>query len=84
MDLYKSLDEAIQKEKYEGYIVILDCLDTKNGLFNPNVMFEFGGIKNLGKPFSVMAINNNPSVFPFDVKNINIGFIPKIIKNYIT
>lgn len=84
MDLYKSLDEAIQREKYEGYIVILDCLDTRNGLFNPNVMFEFGGIKNLDKPFSVMAINNDTSIFPFDVKNINIGFIPEIIRNYIT
>ena len=82
-DLYKSLDEAIQKDVYEGYIVILDCLDTEKGLFNPNVMFEFGGIKNLDKPFSVMAINNHPSDFPFDVKNINVGFIPDIIRKYI-
>lgn len=83
MDLYKSLDEAIQKDLYEGYIVLLDCLDTEKGLFNPNVMFEFGGIKNLEKPFSVMAIHSRPSEFPFDVKNVNIGFIPSIIRQYI-
>lgn len=82
-DLYKSLDEAIQKEIYEGYIVLLDCLDEKKGLFNPNVMFEFGGIKNLDKPFVVMAVHEDASKFPFDVKNLNIGFIPELIKKYI-
>lgn len=82
-DLYKSLDEAIQKEIYEGYIVLLDCLDDTNGLFNPNVMFEFGGIRNLKKPFAVMAVHNDISKFPFDVKNLNTGFIPEIISEYI-
>ena len=82
-DLYKSLDEAIQKDVYDGYIILLDCIDETNGLFNPNVMFEFGAIKNLDKPFAVMAVNRDESKFPFDVRNLNIGFIPNIIKNYI-
>lgn len=83
MDLYQSLEEAIQSDIYAGYIVLLDCLDENKGCFNPNVMFEFGGIKNLNKPFVVIAIHKDVSKFPFDIKNVNIGFIPEIIKNYI-
>ena len=83
IDLYKSLDEAIQTNIYDGYIVLLDCIDENKELFNPNVMFEFGGIKNLNKPFVVMAVHNNIEKFPFDVKYLNIGFIPEIIRTYI-
>lgn len=83
MDLYRSLEEAIQGEIYDGYIVLLDCIDENKERFNPNVMFEFGGIKNLKKPYIVMAMQSNISKFPFDVKNLNIGFVPEIIKKYI-
>lgn len=81
-DLYRSLDEAIQGNIYEGYIVLLDCLDLSNGICNPNVMFEFGGIKNLNKPFVVMA-SCSMEEFPFDVRSVNIISIPECIVDYI-
>ena len=37
----------------------------------------------MNKPFVVIAIHKDVSKFPFDIKNVNIGFIPEIIKNYI-
>ena len=80
-NLYDSIDEAISGNKYEGYIVVLDCLDIKNGLFNPNVMFEFGAIKYLKNPFVVISANPDAD-FPFDVRNLNMAYIPKAILDY--
>lgn len=83
-NLYDSLDEAIRGDDFEGYLILLDTLDTSRGLCNPNVMFEFGAIKNLGKPFAVMAINSRDTCeYPFDVDNINVAHIPPIITNYV-
>lgn len=80
-NLYESIDEAIVSNNYEGYIVILDCLDTQKGLCNPNVMFEFGAIKYLKKPFVVIAANAD-EVFPFDVRNLNRETIPTSVIQY--
>ena len=81
-NLYDSIDDAIRGSKYEGYIIILDCLDTKKGLCNPNVMFEFGAVKYFGKPFIVMAANPDEK-YPFDVSDLNIEPIPRNITEYI-
>lgn len=84
VNLYDSLDEAIHGDDYEGYIIILDTLDASRGLFNPNVMFEFGAVKNLEKPFAVMSTEiNGPETWPFDVKALNITRIPRVVTDYI-
>lgn len=82
IDLYDSLRDAICSNEYEGYIVLLDCLDTQNGICNPNVMFEFGAIRYLNKPFAVIA-SYSENEFPFDVKNLNIEHIPSCVVEYI-
>lgn len=76
-NLYNSIDEAITGNTYEGYIIILDCLDTTECVYNPNVMFEFGAIKYFGKPFAVMAANQQE--YPFHVRKFNIEPIPSIL-----
>lgn len=81
-DLYESLSKAIKDNEYEGYIILLDCLDNSNGICNPNVMFEFGGIKHLNKPFVVIGSHEGEQ-YPFDVRGINIEQIPEVIVNYI-
>ncbi len=81
-DLYESLSEAVIGNKYEGYIILLDCLDDSNGICNPNVMFEFGAIKNLNKPFVVIG-SHKPEKYPFDIKGLNVESIPEIITDYI-
>lgn len=81
-DLYDSLSVAVKGNKYEGYIIILDCLDDSKGICNPNVMFEFGGIKHLNKPFVVIG-SHEPTQYPFDVRGLNIELIPEVIVNYI-
>lgn len=81
-DLYQSLEEAIKGNVYEGYVIVLDCLDTNKGLCNPNVMFEFGAIKNLERPFVVIA-SHKATEFPFDVRNVNINYIPNCLIEYI-
>lgn len=83
VNLYDSLNDATQGDDFEGYI-ILDTLDTSHGIFNPNVMFEFGAVKNLGKPFAVISTDiNGPETWPFDVKPLNISRIPRVITDYI-
>ena len=83
-NLYDSLNEAIKGSVYEGYLIILDTLDTTRGIFNPNVMFEYGAIYNLGKPFASMAsAKNAPSTWPFDVKSLNTTIIPNIVTDYV-
>lgn len=85
-NLYDSLDEALRGDEFEGYIILLDSLeanDVKHGLCNPNVMFEFGAIKHMGKPFAVIATGETEiEDFPFDVRNINIAIIPSAITEY--
>ena len=81
-DLYHGLEDAIVGDMYEGYIILLDCLDKSKGLCNPNVMFEFGAIKYLRKPFVVIA-SHFAAEFPFDVKSVNISSIPQFIVKYI-
>lgn len=81
-NLYASIDESLRAGIYEGYIIILDCLDIEKGLCNPNVMFEFGAIKYLGKPFVVMAAHPDEE-YPFDVNDINIEPIPRNITAHI-
>lgn len=82
IDLYDSLGDAICGNEYEGYIVLLDCLDIINGVCNPNVMFEFGAIRYLDKPFVIIA-SNSAKTYPFDVKNLNIEHIPNCVVDYI-
>lgn len=82
-NLYDSLDSVIQGDEYEGYVVLLDALDDAFGLCNPNVMFEFGAIKNLGKPFTVMATRTREQGrYPFDVDNLNVTIVPSCIIEY--
>ena len=78
-NLYDNLDNAIIGNDYEGYIILLDCLDDSRGLFNPNVMFEFGAIKYLDKPFVIVSSHDDPSCYPFDIKPLNIVHIPNFI-----
>ena len=81
-DLYENLSEAISSNQYEGYIILLDCLDDSNGICNPNVMFEFGAIKHLDKPF-VLIGSHEPEKYPFDIKGLNIETVPKTLTEYI-
>lgn len=81
-DLYENLSEAISSNQYEGYIILLDCLDDSNGICNPNVMFEFGAIKHLDKPF-VLIGSHEPEKYPFDIKGLNVETVPIILTNYI-
>lgn len=83
-NLYSSLNEAIGGNRYEGYLIVLDTLERSTGIFNPNVMFEFGAVYNLGKPFAVMATEiTDTNEYPFDVKAINAVQIPKCLTDYV-
>ncbi len=77
-DLYYNLENSIKGKEYEGYIILLDCLDTEKGMWNPNVMFEFGAIKYLDKPFVIIS-SHTADDYPFDVKPLNIVTIPECV-----
>lgn len=82
-NIYSTLEDAIRGDEFEGYLILLDTLDNRYGIFNPNVMFEFGAIMNLGRPFAVMSTGtHDPSEYPFDVKGMRVEPIPKVIINY--
>lgn len=75
-DLHQSLDNALRGNQYEGYIVLLDCLDGVD--YNPNVMFEFGTIFYSQKPYVVISSHPKESI-PFDINGINVLGIPQAI-----
>lgn len=79
-NLSESLKLAIQSKTYEGYIVLLDTLETE--IYNPNVMFEMGGIYHLKKPFVAISSHSREDL-PFDLQDINVLTIPKAIINYV-
>lgn len=85
-DLYNSLYSAIKNDYYEGYIILLDSIDIdeKNGVWNPNVMFEFGAVKLLEQPFVVMDTSmRDPQNYPFDIANMNVLHIPGKLIEYV-
>lgn len=83
-DLYSSLYSAIKTDYYEGYLILLDSIDDTKGIWNPNVMFEFGAVKLLDKPFVVMDTSTHDAKqYPFDVANMNVLHIPKKLKEYV-
>lgn len=77
-NLYNSLDDALSGDGFAGYLILLDMLDSTDGICNPNVMFEFGAIKSLGKPFAVMG-TRDAEKYPFDVRGVNVVRIPSFI-----
>ncbi len=79
-NLHKSLNKALTGDEYEGFIVLLDCLE--GSVCNPNVMFEFGAIYYLNKPFVVIS-SHSSDYFPFDVNDLRIIDIPVEITEYI-
>ncbi len=79
-DLHQSLNDALRGEQYEGYIVLLDCLEGE--VYNPNVMFELGAIFYSRKPYVVISSHPKETI-PFDINIINVLSIPQVIINYI-
>lgn len=79
-DLHKSLHEALRGKQYEGYIVLLDCLEGE--VYNPNVMFELGAIFYSKKPYVVISSHPKKEL-PFDVNIIKVITIPKEIVEYV-
>ncbi|NBJ91380.1 hypothetical protein [Parablautia muri] len=79
-DLHQSLHKALNGDRYEGYIVLLDSLTEP--IYNPNVMFELGAIFYSEKPYVVISSHPKESV-PFDINIINIIDIPHVIVNYV-
>lgn len=79
--LHKSINKALtDANHYEGFIVLLDCLEKET--YNPNVMFELGAIFYLNKPFVVLS-SPREETFPFDINDLNIISIPNEIIQYI-
>ena len=79
-DLHQSLNDALRGDQYEGYIVLLDCLEKE--VYNPNVMFELGAIFYSKKPYVVISSHSKESI-PFDINIINVLSIPQVIIDYI-
>ncbi len=79
-DLHQSLNIALRGNQYEGYIVLLDCLE--GVAYNPNVMFELGAIFYSKKPYVVISSQPKETI-PFDVNIINVLSIPQVIVDYI-
>lgn len=79
-DLHQSLSDALKGDIYEGYLVLLDCLE--DVMYNPNVMFELGAIFYSKKPYVVMSSHPKKTI-PFDVNIINVIDIPQIIVDYV-
>ncbi len=80
-DLHQSLCDALNGDSYEGYIVLLDCLEG-DAIYNPNVMFELGAIFYSGKPY--VAISSHPKeTAPFDFNDIKIIDVPQVIVDYV-
>lgn len=75
-DLHQSLNNALKGNQYEGYIVLLDCLDGVD--YNPNVMFELGAIFYSQKPYVVISSHPKETI-PFDINIINVLSIPQVI-----
>lgn len=78
-ELHESLNNALNGNEYEGYIVLLDSLNEP--IYNPNVMFEFGSIFYSKKPYVVIS-SHPKNTIPFDTNDINILDIPKVIVDY--
>lgn len=79
-NLHQSIGDALTNGIYEGFIILLDCLQGE--VCNPNVMFELGAIFYLNRPFVVISSHQKES-FPFDINDLNIINVPREIIDYI-
>lgn len=79
-DLYLSLDKALRGEKYEGYIVITDCLEGET--WNPNVMYEFGAIRYMNSPY-VLITSQPEANLPFDIRPLSTVKVPQTLIDYV-
>lgn len=79
-NLYVSLDNALRSGKYEGYIVIADCLEGEK--WNANVMYEFGAIRYLNKPY-VLLTSQVEDELPFDLRPLSAIRVPNLIIEYV-
>lgn len=83
-NLHESLKSALIDGFYEGYVVLLDSIDDNKPVWNPNVMYEFGAISALGKPFVVLDSGvHETKEYPFDISGYNVAHIPTELASFV-